>query len=222
MWMLKRKPEEVVFSNFAKEIARWNYIARGLPDRSESSLFNQLKLVKEEIKELERAFDVKDKVEFLKEICDLFVVLSFYCYLSNTNEEEATTIELMEDEVVYDVQTFIDKIKTSVKHGCMQLALDYTCSLFVRLDANWRLALKAVVNNNYEKFVTDIDISDDELLKKAFEQHKGRYTGIHIQTREVDGKYYRILFDDNNKVLKPFTYNSIKDEQFSQFVGGLS
>ena len=75
--------------NFEQEynnVVLWNAIAlSNNHDYSKEALARQYSLVEEEFKETKDAVDVKDLVETIDGLCDIFVVAGYWLFLNKSN-----------------------------------------------------------------------------------------------------------------------------------------
>lgn len=169
----------------------------------------QQKLIEEEYDELIEAYALKDKGDFLKELCDLFVVSSYMLYLINTDwyKDEAafcadngfgsppfhTPLSFLGDMII------VKDWRTVVK---------IVVGLLTSLDADVRKALQLVNQNNIDKFML-YEEDEDEVynhMANAIEQSSdGRYTNVGW----VLSNDYVVFTDSNGKVMKPIGYKKV-------------
>lgn len=209
-WFIDKTSDQKFFKNAALDVIRWNWTANQgnhefTPERCEA----QWNLVEEEFKELKEAFEKKDKAEFLKEMCDLFVVLSYYCYLSTSGDEDGLS-PLLETEFVENVDRGLDQIEEAFKRGYILIGFDYVCNMISVLHADWREALTSVLVNNWCKYLTvplldALSITPEQMAAAIETNSGGRYKNV---VPVVFGGCV-IFRDGNGKMMKPTTYQPV-------------
>ena len=176
-------------------VVSWN--KKASPDKiySIEDIENQWKLVKEEQKELFEAFDAKDTGAFYKELCDLFVVSSFFSYIVSPETKPETVFSDYITPILGDLERHEDAFgRDSYFNEVMILMNSVNANTLSH-------TMGAVLRSNDTKFF-EWQYQDMELAF-ALKEHGDRYSGIHVK-RTIDG--LATLRDENNKILKPSTY----------------
>lgn len=182
---------------YADRVVKWNEIT-GREVHPEM----QWGWVLEEYDELTEAYNARNKVSFLKELCDLFVVTSYYIYL--TNVDVYTNEDLFKAGATYNngsldssIQLLSDMIVLGDSVGIISIVVN----ILNKLDAEVESALSEVNSSNFSKFEVFIPGCEEEYDNSAYAiEHgsKGRYTGV---TWKLSNNYV-IYVSGEGKILK--------------------
>lgn len=202
-WFLKD------YKQYAEEVARWNMIANnGQMNRSYEALKIQERLIEEEFNELVNEYG-KEKIDFLKELCDLFVVSSYMMFL----KDEVDDITFINDtkygspSISGALGTLSDLILMRDWYGVVKCCV----GLLTTIDADTKKALSLVNQNNFSKFVhydEESEVIYDHIIKEIESKSEGRYTDI---TWAKVGDYV-VFKDGKGKIMKPTNYKSVNLE----------
>lgn len=200
------------FTKFSNMIIDWNATGRqGKHDFSEKTIDFQKKLVKDELDEMMEAFENKDATELLKEMCDVFVVASYWHFLTTGKKEKPQVLML---PALYDIDYF-----TQIKYDFETLESPYLVLqdimiLLNSFNADTTSALLEVIDSNYSKFPFTSEIYNTDIeCKRIEEEFKGRYKGVTVQTFND----HLIFKSDAGKILKPVTYRDADVKKFLHF-----
>lgn len=183
------------FTPWYSWVVDWNKKASPGKEYSSEDIENQWKLVKEEQKELFEAFDNRDSSAFYKELCDLFVVSSFFSYLVKPELKPQTVYSEYITQMMSNLEDHEERFDRSTYFSEVMILMN-------SVDVNTlSRTMGAVLRSNDTKFF-EWQYQDIEIAY-ALKVHGGRYDGIHVK-RTVDG--LATLRDGNNKILKPSTY----------------
>lgn len=202
-WFLKD------YKQYAEEVARWNMIANGGSlNRSYEALMIQERLIEEEFNELVSEYG-KEKIDFLKELCDLFVVSSYMMYI----KDEVDDITFINDtkygspSISGALGMLSDLILMKDWYGVVKCCV----GLLTTIDADTKKALSLVNQNNFSKFLRydELDVHIYDNVAHDIEANaNGRYTNI-IWSKVGN---YVIFKDSTGKIMKPTNYKSVNLE----------
>lgn len=185
---------EIKLSNLAKRIIKWNQVIDQGKTADEIKLRLQDTLTLEEMVETavasnsEELSELDRIVEIYDGLCDTFVTLSYYSYISGV------------DYSVVDIVT-----------DAYQALSGQEDILY-----NLLLCLEDVIESNWTKFPLMQDFLDNNPFNtdpvtalKAQSiaiENTTNYTGVCWEVREVGDTQYLIFLDENGKAMKPYTY----------------
>lgn len=184
----------VDYTPWMQWVIDWNNKASPGKEYTQADIDNQWKLVEEEFKELEEAYDKKSGTAFYKELSDLFVVASFYEHVTNPDTVATTIFSDRIEMLLGDIRQNLESRSSSLFSNVLILMNSVNVNSLSR-------AMIATLKSNDTKFFR-WEFQDME-LSWALEAHGDRYNGIHVK-RTIDG--LATLRDENNKILKPSTY----------------
>jgi len=193
---------ELNFVKYAQAVADWNSVAYGSHDKP---LDDQWALVEEEGKEVLEAFGAKDKAEFLKEMLDMFVVISYYRFLAYKEVSyDRETMGLYHNLQLFSVKDLVEFLVNSIKVGDSIDALTATFAILSKLDADVEGAIKEVLRSNNSKFAPYQAREEDSYDQQCKELEGERYKNV---TWSLNGD--KVVFKaGSGKVLKsPSTYS---------------
>lgn len=203
----------------AKNTLLFNEIARdGLITSNHVTRSLQEDLIKEEFDEVCEAFTSQNKENFLKELCDLFVVSSFMIYLIDK--------ELFEqgDCFVFDrkcgappINMALSILSDLVLLQDWQGIVKTTIGLLSVVDADSIRAMKVVTANNLSKFLrydSSLMLKYDEMARTIELNSNGRYSNV------MWSKYrdWVVFKDFRGKIMKPISFQSV---DLSPFIKGV-
>ncbi len=173
------------YETYYKQVLEFNKAANK-PFNEEA----QKALCFEEWKELREAYESKDEVAFLKELCDCFVVGA------------GGSATLTDIEVHYSVEGNIKDMELLLDEGGVfqfDLFLEDTIDIATQINADVLSALQEVCNSNMSKFCEYRPecLEDYDLWCRKIER-EGRYKGVTWELN--NGKV--VFFDENKKILK--------------------
>lgn len=169
-WFIGKK--QIDFTPHVESVIHFNKIAGKKLDHD-----FQMGLIKEEFKELKEAFDKKDKANFLKELCDMFVVCS-YMWPTHHRELYRHADEYWFRYKPNSVKEYLDRMEQSFSKWQLDI---YTCTLYLlnEISADTEAALSRVCKSNMSKFTKYDPEESVELYAKHCEELKSdRYPNV--------------------------------------------
>lgn len=219
-----QKPEETLsFQEEADRVLKWNLMARGGNDEfTEEDYDLALDLVKEEAKELLEEHENRNRVGFLKELIDYFVVSCHLLAVFNRLSHLPYSANIKTFDVA-SIEGDIDAL--SIENVDDILNIEVACSILSQVHANVKPAMNEVLSSNESKFPTQQQLCDaydtkdwHEAVEKEClrieKESNGRYTGVSATYYGDFGGYF-VFKDSNGKIMKPITY---KPADVSPFV----
>lgn len=216
---------DYTFDDAQKRIIEWNLVARGGEhDLSDAALELQWKLVLEEMAELRYAYQQDNIVDFIGEMCDVFVVLLYYIFLNDARGNSVFFPDLFDPEFPPNLE-FAEVLENITQHSGDESALADAVFRMVSwveltslLNVDIAKALDLVMDSNFSKFHkigcrimddSDYDVAAHHLAKTVEKSYDGKYNdvvGIIVKGVEDD---YVVFRADNGKgkILKPLSYN---------------
>ena len=197
------------------QVVEWNSIAgNGTHDLSDDKYKLQVGFVCEEYQELLDAIEENNVVEIYDALGDLFVVLSYLCYMDSAREQ----LEIYATDFVPTtafVFGFANNIRLSkdqyrnailnqdhIDDGYLWHELDLLMGTIVNTK-NCIECLDEVIRSNLTKYPV-VGTVDPEKECEYIES-KGRYTGITFKTSKIGDVEYYVFVDCNGKIMKPST-----------------
>lgn len=134
--------ESLFYQDAVNQVTQFNKIAGKTP--ANVSVDYAMGLVHEEVKETVEAYETKDKVAFLGEVCDMFVVSSFALLIKDIS------IDNLEKGGwnCYELEDIDKMINTPFASD----VLAYSVNVLNTCDADGKGALQAVLDANMSKF----------------------------------------------------------------------
>ena len=197
------------------QVVEWNSIAgNGSHDLSDAKFNFQVGLVCEEYQELLDAIEENNVVEIYDALSDLFVVLSYLCYL------DAERDQMVIDEVDFTPSTayvfgFANQLrlnKDQYRHSLLdQDNIDagylwHELDLLMGTIINTKKCVECldeVIRSNLTKYPVIGSVDPEKECK--YIESKGRYTGITFTTCTIGEVEYYVFVDCNGKIMKPST-----------------
>lgn len=175
-----------IFNDFREQVLLFNKIGG-----KEVTVKDQLVLCYEESRELVAEFG-KDKIAFLSECCDLFIVSSPVL----SQREFADTILWVEDSFIGVGSTIYTLSECWDDVG---VYLDCSIQILKQLDADWQKAMQLVLDSNMSKF-------------SKYDQGEHQVYDNHCKVLECGGRYSNVTWqnvggwvvwkDESGKILK--------------------
>jgi hypothetical protein len=187
-WFLKKSK----FNRYAEAVVLFNEIARKEPP----TLSQQRALGVEEFTETYKAWEERDKVEYLDGLIDSFVVSSYFHYM----QSGSTDVEQFKGDPTVYMGEVLDNVKYNFD---MWKLLHVSMLLLQSIDVDYEGAIQEVLYSNMSKF-TLYHSSDEGAYDRERDwiMENTEYVGV---TWEVN-KDYVVFKDENNKVMKPSYY----------------
>lgn len=198
-----------------QQVVEWNSIAgNGTHDLSDEKFKLQVGFVCEEYQELLDAIAENNVVEIYDALGDLFVVLSYLCYMDSSRENiaiapvdftPASTFlfgfanELRLSKEQYRV-SLLDQ--DNINAGYLWHELD----LLIGTIANTKKCIECldeVIRSNLTKYPVVGTVDPEKECE--YIENKGRYTGITYKISKIGDVEYYVFFDCNGKIMKPST-----------------
>ena len=211
-----------LFDQWSEDIVEWNLVARDY-DESDYDHDLQRDLCKEEFKEAFEAYESGDEEEFISEVCDLFVVMSYYYNREFGHCPSYTTyLKTYEDYGVQYVRDIKGLLNTA--HGMFEIGRFSPYRYVRQILAQYEKAesiMTAKLLSNWSKLPTTALFRSEvgythlrnDLEKECLaieERSNGRYSGVTYQL--VAGKEPRLVFQANTgKIVKPCTYHDWRE-----------
>ena len=201
------------YKKYADSVVSWNRLADGgVNDVSLKKRELQRVLVQEEWEEVLAANRKRDKEGFLKELCDLFVVLSYQVFLEYHGAYKHSK-NLFIGRPVGTIHFGLQDIGDAIHTNDCRTALKRVIGVMTLLDADVKGALQAICDNNMSKF-TPYQVKDEYFYgEEAISievNSQGRYRDISWEM--TDGMV--IFRDGNNKIMKPLNYKQVSLKEF--------
>ena len=210
--------------NFEQEynnVVLWNAIAlSNNHDYSKEALKRQYSLVEEEFKETKDAVDVKDLVETIDGLCDIFVVAGYWLFLNKAKPKiEGFVIDpvVALESVYYQLKLFNSPDTIDVSN-LFQDTLNALASL-----KGGKECLQEVLRSNMSKFAQKDFFEDKGILPEVVAANievssNGRYKNVvpiysNILDNETGKEVEYVVFRNEggkSKLLKPFYFQEPK------------
>ena len=210
--------------NFEQEynnVVLWNAIAlSNNHDYSKEALARQYSLVEEEFKETKDAVDVKDLVETIDGLCDIFVVAGYWLFLNKAKPKiEGFVIDpVVALESVYYQPKLFNSPDTIDVSNLFQDTLNALASL-----KGGKECLQEVLRSNMSKFAQKDFFEDKGILPEVVAANievssNGRYKNVvpiysNILDNETGKEVEYVVFRNEggkSKLLKPFYFQEPK------------
>lgn len=211
---------DVVLNHFYKQVISFNkMIGLDVHEMTEEQVDQMVnsyfKLRIEESKEIFEAIEKEDRVEFLDGVVDTLVVAGFEYYLR--------TFEVFSQACYgYSIAPFIKYLDVAYdinSETACQDTLEYAQNIFRQMDVDHRGALQEVLNSNFSKIPTMLELkaklreresfyyglSDEDALKLQAHiiELEGRYSGITWKECTSDDGEVRYSFWCTHEYGKP-------------------
>ena len=212
--------EPFSWQKFVEQVVRWNYLAGNKShDRSDEKYDNQLRLVREEFKEVLEEIKNKDIGALKSELIDLVVVSSYAMFLQGcetfsmnpfygrsisavapmildfTDPREAYQFAVTTLNQLGDFEETANEVldKNDTKIPLVKDFLNKAVITFWQLD-------------NYA-FTPSLCPIDEAIKYQVLAiEADGRYTGVNATIIDFEDNQYIVFKDSNGKVLKPCTF----------------
>ena len=193
-WM--EKDLALCCTTMQKQVVHWNKVAGNEQRDLEVLQTCQSALVREELGELVEAYHNKDRGEFIKELCDALVVSLYEWHLHSKD----LAIAIHQDSPQRGLALCMSTVEACLEEQNTIGVLPLLVRAFEIANADRGKAWKAVMDNNYSKFIGSWEISRLEMSLEK--KHP------HARLDRVDG--YSVLKDpETGKVLKPYGYQKL-------------
>lgn len=212
--------EPFSWQKFVERVIRWNYLAGNKShDRSDEKYDNQLRLVREEFKEVLEEIKNKDIGALKSELIDLVVVSSYAMFLQGcetfsmnpfygrsisavapmildfTDPREAYQFAVTTLNRLGDFEETAKEVldKNDKKIPLVKDFVDVAVATFWQLD-------------KYDPNPCSCPISQAIRYQILAIEADGRYTGVNATIIDLEGNQYIVFKDSNDKVMKPVTF----------------
>lgn len=176
----------------------------------------QEKLIIKEGKEVFKAYESGVLIDFVKELCDLFVVTSYMCYLKanmrGTQLDTKKTFSLTLQERDRLPTHMLHELEIAVANQWHASIINNVLGLLTSLKVNSRAIMNYVIDNNFDKFeeifkgTLPSALHLDETCGKIEEKSTGRYAGVYWEIVEDSFIVYR---SSTGKILKPLNFKPL-------------
>lgn len=212
--------EPFSWQKFVERVTRWNYLAGNKShDRSDEKYDNQLRLVREEFKEVLEEIKNKNTDKLKSELIDLVVVSSYAMFLQGcetfsmnpfygrsisavatmildfTDPREAYQFAVTTLNQLGDFEETAKEVldKNDTKIPLVKDFLNEAVATFWQLDVydNDPSLCPVIVAIEYQILAIEAD---------------GRYTGVNATIIDFEDNQYIVFKDSNDKVMKPCTF----------------
>lgn len=197
------------------QVVEWNSIAgNGVHDLSYDKYKLQVGFVCEEYQELLDAIAENNVVEIYDALGDMFVVLSYLCYLDSSRENLVInpTDFVPTNSSLFGFANNLGLSKEqyrsvlldsdNINAGYLWYELDLLMSTIVNTKKCIE-CLDEVIRSNLTKYPV---VGTVEPAKECeYIESKGRYTGITFKTCKIGEVEYYVFVDCNGKIMKPST-----------------
>lgn len=195
------------YREFADKVVEFNFIAdNGILNRSPEKITLQKKLIQEEYEEVVEAYEKRDKVEFLKELCDLFVVTSYMLRITKPEEYEREDTFILDNRFgAPPFYSAFNLISDMIYIEDWRSVIKAVIGILRCVDAKEREALYLVNDNNFSKFCWYQDSQEDvydHMAQAISTSSNGRYT--NVSWYKVNN--WVIFKDEDGKIMKPVGY----------------
>lgn len=212
--------EPFSWQKFVEQVIRWNYLAGNKShDYGDEKYENQLRLVREEFKEVLEEIKNKDIGALKSELIDLVVVSSYAMFLQGCETFSMNPFYGRNISVVAPmILDFTDPRE----------AYQFAVTTLNQL-GNFEETAKEVLDKNDKKIPLVKDFVDEAIatfwqldkydpnpclcsISKAIRyqilaiEADGRYTGVNATIIDLDGNQYIVFKDSNGKIMKPCTF----------------
>ena len=212
--------EPFSWQKFVEQVVRWNYLAGNKShDRSDEKYDNQLRLVREEFKEVLEEIKNKDIGALKSELIDLVVVSSYAMFLQGcetfsmnpfygrsvsavapmildfTDPREAYQFAVTTLNQLGDFEETAKEVldKNDKKIPLVKDFVDVAVATFWQLD-------------KYDPNPCSCPICQAIRYQTLAIEADGRYTGVNATIIDFENSQYIVFKDSNDKVLKPCTF----------------
>lgn len=167
-------------------------------------------LTKEEVREFNEALDAQDINEAVKELADIFVVVSVYGKL----QYNYTSTRFSSGEThpsIHKLTIQEEKWRSFHEVNTVSYLFEAVTAMSKSFNFNFLPYLEAVIDNNFDKLPLKSSVEDPEKDAKAIEElHGGRYSGVtYHEILDAEGNERYKFVDGNGKLMKPIGYETV-------------
>ena len=212
--------EPFSWQKFVEQVIRWNYLAGNKShDYGDEKYENQLRLVREEFKEVLKEIELKNISALKSELIDLVVVSSYAMFLQGcktfsmnpfygrsistvapmildfTDPREAYQFAVTTLNQIGDYEFIAQDVlaNNDTKIPLVKDFVDEAVETFWQLDA-------------YDLTPSLCPIEEAIKYQVLAIEADGRYTGVNATIIDLEGNQYIVFKDSNDKVMKPVTF----------------
>lgn len=191
MGWFEKEQNGVILKELREQVVEFNQIAG-----KEYNKEFQTKLCLEEAKELIEAFKKQDKVNFLKELADCFVVCSYNPWYTPALKMFSGSLTF----TLFELEDFLnEKYEGTIENDLAMCVTD----IVKKIDADWKGAFQEVLNSNMSKYSDYNMAMEPEYTAHCKKlEEGGRYSGV---TWFISGNKV-VWRDGNGKILKGMDY----------------
>lgn len=197
------------YTEYARQVVAFNNINEVVTTENIKTKINfQKVLIAEEFRELVEAYEERDKTNFLKELCDLFVVTSYMQYLEHGECIYEGSAFINNGGRVGTISSTFASLSDWIYLEDYLMVLKTVIGLLNKLDVDDQKALSLVNENNFSKYPIYSQLCEGEYdaeVKEIELRGSGRYLGVNWCVSNC-----RVIFRDCfGKVMKPIGYKSV-------------
>lgn len=212
--------EPFSWQKFVEQVIRWNYLAGNKShDHGDEKYENQLRLVREEFKEVLKEIELKDISALKSELIDLVVVSSYAMFLQgcetfSMNPFYGRSISTVAPMVLYQThprEAYQFAIATLNQLGDFEfIAQDVLANNDKKIPLVKDFVDEAVATfwqlDKYDPNPCSCPISKAIRYQILAIEADGRYTGVNATIIDFEDNQYIVFKDSNDKVMKPVTF----------------
>jgi hypothetical protein len=195
------------YSNYVKDVIKWNDIANKLKESyTVDDISNQKDRVYEELKEAQDAILSNNYVELKDAICDIFVTGVYLDYMINCVDDSFYRRYKKTTSTIYkesDLSALFEKIKIALDNNSYEKLAYYIFRMCESISCDIKSDIKLVLDNNDTKF---LDNEQDAIDSYKKYDSVGEKVKIHFS--EKYSKYVILRLSDN-KVMKPHNFKTV-------------